>query len=249
MRSGFRNGCRTGWTILILGLCLIALSACGGDTESTSPQSGGQQQAEEGPDAPVSSGEPIKIGILTSQTGILEAYGHQMINGFEIGIDYATNGSRTVNGRPIEIIIRDTQTDPQVAVQQATELFEQEEIDLLVGAASSADTLAVLPLAEVYERIMIVEPAVADAITGSEWNPYIFRTGRNSSQDAVAGAAAIAGPGTRIAILAPNYAFGLDGAAAFKEAAEAIGAEIVLEEFPGSGCHRLYGQRAADHSG
>lgn len=178
------------------------------------------------------TGEPIKIGLLTSQTGILEAYGDQQIKGFEIGLEYATEGTNTVAGRPIEVIIRDTQTDPQVAVQQATELYENEEVDILIGAASSADTLAVLPLAEAYDRIMIVEPAVADAITGSEWNPNIFRTGRNSSQDAVAGAAAIAGPGVEIAILAPNYAFGLDGAEAFKEAAEALGAEIVLEEFP-----------------
>ena len=33
---------------------------------------------------------------------------------------------------------------------------------------------------------MVVEPAVADSITGSEFNEYIFRTGRNSSQDAYA---------------------------------------------------------------
>lgn len=199
-------------TIVLLLIAALSLSAC-------------SQGASSGSDT-------IKIGVLTSQTGILEAYGHQMIKGFEIGLDYATNGTREVNGKKIEVIIRDTQTDPQVAVQQATELYENENIDILVGAASSGDTLAVLPLAETYERIMIVEPAVADQITGSEWNPYIFRTGRNSSQDAVAGAAAIAGPGTKIAILAPNYAFGLDGAAAFKEAAEALGADIVLEEYP-----------------
>jgi branched-chain amino acid transport system substrate-binding protein len=195
------------------GLSLLALTACG-DNETASESS------------------PVKVGVLTSQTGLLEAYGNQMINGFEIGLDYATEGTREVEGREIEVILRDTQTDPQVAVQQATELFEDEEIDILVGAADSGDTLAVLPLAETYERIMVVEPAVADAITGEEWNPYIFRTGRNSSQDAVAGAAAIAEEGTRIAVYAPNNAFGLNGAEAFIDAAEDLGAEIVLEEYP-----------------
>lgn len=224
---------------LMVSLLLLLLAACGEtDTSSEAPEDTGNtgeqtvEDTDEGTEEAEITGDPIKIGILTSQTGILEAYGHQMIKGFEIGLDYATNGTRAVNGRPIEIIIRDTQTDPQVAVQQATELYENEEVDILVGAASSGDTLAVLPLAEVYERIMIVEPAVADSITGSEWNPYIFRTGRNSSQDAVAGAAAIASEGTNIAILAPNYAYGLDGAEAFREAAEALGANIVLEEFP-----------------
>jgi branched-chain amino acid transport system substrate-binding protein len=230
--------------LLFLSILLIfTLAACGGGSEtSTEPEEsasaetpaeaeGDSKETTEEP-AKEEPKEPIKIGVLTTKTGILEAYGNQMLKGFYIGLDYATNGTREINGRPIEVIEKDTQTDPQVAVQRATELFEDEKIDILVGSASSGDTLAVLPLAEVYEKIMIVEPAVADSITGSEWNPYIFRTGRNSSQDAVAGAAAIASPGTKIAILAPNYAFGIDGAAAFKEAAEALGAEIVLEEYP-----------------
>nr|WP_096190576.1 substrate-binding domain-containing protein [Evansella halocellulosilytica] len=203
------------WLIVLafMTTMILVLTACG-DQESSSEDS------------------PIKIGVLTSQTGLLEAYGNQMINGFEIGLDYATDGTREVEGREIELIVRDTQTDPQVAVQQATELYEDEEIDVLVGAADSGDTLAVLPLAEAYERIMVVEPAVADAITGEEWNPYIFRTGRNSSQDAVAGAAAIAEEGTKIAVYAPNNAFGLNGAEAFIDAAEDLGAVIVLEEYP-----------------
>jgi branched-chain amino acid transport system substrate-binding protein len=227
--------------LLLLSMILIfALAACGGgsetatkpeekastDTKDTTKSEDTQKKDSEEPK------EPIKIGVLTTKTGILEAYGNQMLKGFYIGLDYATNGTREINGHPIEVIEKDTQTDPQVAVQKATELFEDEKIDILVGSASSGDTLAVLPLAEAYQKIMIVEPAVADSITGSEWNKYIFRTGRNSSQDAVTGAAAIASAGTKIAIFAPNYAYGLDGAAAFKEAAEALGAEIVLEEYP-----------------
>lgn len=223
--------------LVLLSLLLVfSLAACGGNSGTSSePKESASSDTpkESGTTAPKEEPkEPIKIGVLTSQTGILEAYGNQMLKGFYIGLDYATNGTREIDGRPIIVIEKDTQTDPQVAVQRATELFEDDNIDILVGAASSGDTLAVLPLAEAYERIMIVEPAVADSITGEFWNPYIFRTGRNSSQDAVAGAAAIASPGKKIAILAPNYAFGLDGAAAFKEAAEALGAEIVLEEYP-----------------
>ena len=78
---------------------------------------------------------------------------------------------------------------------------------------------------------MVVEPAAADSITGADFNKYIFRSARNSSQDAVAGAAAIAKKGVKIATLAPDYSFGRDGVAAFKEAAEKLGAEIVREEY------------------
>ncbi|GIN84062.1 ABC transporter permease [Heyndrickxia sporothermodurans] len=173
----------------------------------------------------------IKIGVLASLTGALESYGKQTKQGFELGLDYATDGKREVNGKKIKVIYEDTETKPEVAVKKATKLLEEDGVDFLVGSSSSGDTLAVLPLAEEYEKIMVVEPAVADSITGSEFNKYIFRTARNSSQDAVAGAAAIAKPGVKIATLAPDYSFGRDGISAFKEAAEKLGAKITLEEY------------------
>jgi hypothetical protein len=78
---------------------------------------------------------------------------------------------------------------------------------------------------------LIVEPAVADSITGENWNRYIFRTSRNSSQDAISNAVALGGEGVTIATLAQDYAFGRDGVAAFREALEATGAEIAVEEY------------------
>ncbi len=82
-----------------------------------------------------------------------------------------------------------------------------------------------------FKKVLIVEPAVADSITGTDWNRYIFRTGRNSSQDAISNAVAIAKPGVSIATLAQDYAFGRDGVKAYKEAAEAKGAKVVHEEY------------------
>ncbi|WP_243355325.1 substrate-binding domain-containing protein [Bacillus litorisediminis] len=212
-------------------LVLFIASACASNTaqESPTPQNQGGNSNTDTPEG--GEKEPIKIGVLASMTGALESYGTQTTRGFELGIDYATDGTGEVAGRKIEVIIEDTETKPEVAVQKATKLLEEDEVDFLVGSSSSGDTLAVIGLAEEYEKIMIVEPAVADSITGSEFNPYIFRTARNSSQDAVAGAAAIAGEGVKIVTLAPDYSFGWDGVAAFKEAAEKLGAEIVLEEF------------------
>ncbi|RBW68339.1 substrate-binding domain-containing protein [Bacillus taeanensis] len=178
-----------------------------------------------------SGDDVIKIGLLASLTGPLEAYGNQTVRGFELGIDYATDGTKEVAGKKIEVIVEDTETQADVAVQKATRLLEEEGVDIIVGSSSSGDTLAVLPLMEEYEKVMIVEPAVADSITGANWNEYIFRTGRSSSQDAIAGAQAIADEGVKIATLAPDYAFGRDGVAAFKTAAEELGADIVTEEY------------------
>lgn len=219
------------WLLLLLAVLSLMMVACNGegakDISADDPASNDEGKGSEG-DA---GGGTIKIGVLASLTGALESYGKQTQRGFDLGIEYATNGSMEVNGKKIEIVYEDTETKPEVAVQKATKLLEDDKVDFLVGSSSSGDTLAVLPLAEEYEKIMVVEPAVADSITGSEFNDYIFRTGRNSSQDAYAAAAAIAGKGVKIATFAPDYSFGWDGVKAFKTAAEELGAEIVLEEY------------------
>lgn len=201
------------WGVSLVACALILSGCSAGDT------------------AEGNENDPIKIGVLASLTGALESYGKQTTRGFELGLEYATEGTMEVNGRKIEFIFEDTETKAEVAVQKATKLLEDDGVDFLVGSSSSGDTLAVLPLAEEYKKIIVVEPAVADSITGSEFNPYVFRTGRNSSQDAVAGAAAIAKKGVKIATLAPDYSFGQDGVAAFKEAAEKLGAEVIHEEY------------------
>jgi len=199
---------------------VFLLAACGG---------GGEKAKEKTAEAK----KPIKIGIATSLTGALESYGKQTINGFELGLDYATQGKKEVAGRPLQVVIEDTTTKPDVAKQKALKLLEEDKVDILVGSASSADALAILPLAQEYKRVMVVEPAVADSITGAQWNKYIFRTGRNSSQDALAVAAAIAASkaGATVAVLAQDYAFGRDGAAAFVKAGEQKGLKTVLQEF------------------
>ncbi|MGF6947991.1 branched-chain amino acid transport system substrate-binding protein [Neobacillus sp. B4I6] len=216
------KGNRGKWAILgLLIFVMMFASACSSDQSSSDSKDNGGSENK----------NPIKIGVLASKTGALEAYGKQTLRGFELGLDYATEGKLEVAGRKIEFIVEDTETKPEVAVQKATKLLEEDKVDFLVGSSSSADTLAVLPLAEEYQKIMVVEPAAADSITGSEFNKYMFRSARNSSQDAVAGAAAIAKKGVKIATLAPDYSFGRDGVAAFKEAAQKLGAEIVKEEY------------------
>jgi branched-chain amino acid transport system substrate-binding protein len=219
--------------LMLLILVLMMSAACGNSSNNTSSAPKEQKQPEQKQDKEGKTEEKktIKIGLLASKTGILEAYGKQTIRGFELGLEYATGGKMEVNGHKIEYIIEDTETKPDVAVLKATKLLEEDKVDFIVGSSSSGDTLAVLPLAADNKTIMVVEPAVADSITGSEWNKYIFRTGRNSSQDAVAGAAAIAGKGVKIATFAPDGAFGRDGVAAFKEKAISMGAEIVEEQY------------------
>jgi branched-chain amino acid transport system substrate-binding protein len=148
-----------------------------------------------------------------------------------MGLEYATGGTMEINGRKIQVIEKDTQLKPDLGKALLAEAYEDDEVDIAVGPVSSGVALAMLPVAEEYEKVLIVEPAVADSITGAKWNRFIFRTGRNSSQDAIANAVALGRPGVKIATLAQDYAFGRDGVAAFKEALQGTGADLVFEEY------------------
>lgn len=175
------------------------------------------------------AGKDIRIAHIYSKTGPLEAYGKQTQTGFMMGLDYATGGTFAVAGRKLVVIEKDDQGKPDVGKNLLAAAYGDDKADLAVGPTSSGVALALLPVAEEYKKILLVEPAVADSITGDKWNKYIFRTGRNSSQDAISNAVALDKPGVTIATLAQDYAFGRDGVKAFKDAVKK--AKIVHEEY------------------
>ena len=171
----------------------------------------------------------IRIAHVYSRTGPLEAYGKQTQTGLMMGLDYATGGTMMVNGKKIVVIEKDDQGKPDLGKSLLATAYSDDKADVAIGPSSSGVALALLPVAEEYKKILLVEPAVADSITGDKWNKYIFRTGRNSSQDAIANAVAFDQPDTSIAMLAQDYAFGRDGVKAFKGALKQ--AKIVHEEY------------------
>ncbi len=160
----------------------------------------------------------IRIAHVYGKTGPLEAYGKQTHTGLMMGLNYATGGTMTVNGKKLVVLEKDDQGKPDLGRSLLATAYADDKADLAVGTTGSGVALAMLPVAEEYRKILIVEPAVADSITGEKWNKYIFRTGRNSSQDAISNAVALDKPGTTIATLAQDWAFGRDGVKAFRDA-------------------------------
>ena len=181
------------------------------------------------PIAAIAQVKEIRIAHIHSKTGPLEAYGKQTATGFLMGLDYATEGTMMVAGKKLVVIEKDDQGKPDLGKSLLATAYADDKADLAVGPTSSGVALAMLPVAEEYKKILLVEPAVADSITGDKWNKYIFRTGRNSSQDAISNAVAQDKVGTTIATLAQDYAFGRDGVKAFREAVK--NAKIVHEEY------------------
>jgi branched-chain amino acid transport system substrate-binding protein len=202
----------------VLSMSML-LAGCG-NTETSSDKGGSDNKS------------PIKIGVVTSKSGALEAYGNQEINGLKLGIKYATDGKEEVNGRKIEVLVEDDAGKPDDGIKKARKLLEEDKVDILQGSANSSVALALAPLAEEYKKVFVVDPAAADEITGKNYNKYVFRTGRNLSQDAATGARyAVENLGKKFFHLAPDYVFGKSSTAAWKAAIVKSGGEVVQEEY------------------
>ncbi len=171
----------------------------------------------------------IRIAHIHSKTGPLEAYAKQTHTGLMMGLSYATGGTMTVAGKKIVVIEKDDQGKPDVGKSLLAAAYADDKVDLAIGPTASPVALAMLPVAEEYRKILLVEPAVADSITGDKWNKYIFRTGRNSSQDAAANAVALDNANNVIGVLANDNAFGRDAVKASKDFTKK--AKIVHEEY------------------
>ncbi len=175
--------------------------------------------------------QDLKVALIAGKTGPLEPYAKETETGFMMGLEYLTGGKMAINGRKLKVIVKDDQSKPDLGRTLLAEAYGDDKVDIAVGTSSSGSAIAMLPVALEYKKVLVVEPAVADAITGDKWNRYIFRTARNSMQDAMA--AAIVSPAGSYAFLAQDYAFGRDAVKAAKEALLATGgkAKVVHEEY------------------
>jgi len=120
--------------------------------------------------------DDIKIAHVYGKTGALEAYAKQSQIGLMLGLEYETGGTMEVNGNKLVVIEKDTQLKPDVGKAMLAEAYGDDDAAIAVGPVSSGVALALLPVAQEYQKILLVEPAVADSITGSAWNRYIFRS-------------------------------------------------------------------------
>lgn len=175
--------------------------------------------------------QDLKVALIAGKTGILEPYARETETGFMMGLEYLTGGRMEINGRKLKVIVKDDQSKPDQGRTLLAEAYDDDKVDIAVGTSSSGSAVAMLPIAAEYKKILVVEPAVADAITGAKWNKYIFRTARNSMQDGLAAASTF--KQGSVAFLAQDYAFGKDAVAAAREALRLTGskANVVHEEY------------------
>jgi branched-chain amino acid transport system substrate-binding protein len=183
-----------------LAASALALGACGDKEES----SGGG-----------SSGEPIKVAIMTHRSGALAPIGLDKEMGVKAGIAVATNGTNEIAGRPIEFVVPDDQSDPGQAPRIARQTLQQDKPDIVFGFDSSASALASAPIMADAGIPDIYTIAAADELTA--FSPTTFRTSRNATQEAKIGAETVGiKNGETFMIVAPDYAYGQSAAKAWE---------------------------------
>ncbi|MDO9589852.1 MAG: substrate-binding domain-containing protein [Microcella sp.] len=175
-------------------IAIVGLTVVGCAPTASEPEDGGADLA------------PVAVGIITSETGPLGAYGAAYLAGFDAGLDYATDGTGMVDGREIDLTISDDAGDTDTAVNIARDLIGQ-GVKIIAGTASSGIALALAEQAAQNQVLYISGPAAADAITGV--NDYTFRSGRQTFQDVATAGTFIGDPtGQKVVVFAQDTAFG-----------------------------------------
>ena len=181
-------------------------------------------------------GDPLKIGVLVPTSGVYAALGESIIDGMEL---YFAGVANTAGGREVELITEDEGSAPDVALQKARKLIEQDEVDLVAGIVSSGIALALHNYFEENEKFLIIANAGAAALTRDRRSPFIYRTSFTNWQPAwPMGAWAFENLGTRALISASDYAAGHEVVSAFRHGFEGAGGEVLnvqLTPFPNPG--------------
>ena len=211
-----------------LGLtAVLALSACApsdnDDTDDTPTDASTQDAGDDTDTDAEPAGDPIDVALITSTTGPLAAYGEAFVDGFEAGLDYATDGTGAVNGSELNINILDDGGDTDRAITAARDVIGQ-GYSIMTGTASSGVALALAEQAEQNQVLYVSGPAAADAVTGI--NDYTFRSGRQSLQDVATAGSFIDVDGASVLVLAQDNAFGQGNFAAVDAILGGAGAEV-----------------------
>lgn len=181
-------------------------------------------------------GEVLKIGQLSMLSGAMALYGQQQVRGFELGLEYMSGGQMDaegryiIAGRPVEVISKDTEGDPEKGVALALELIEKDGVELLQGPVSSSVAAALTTVAMENQIVLMVDPAASTFITGEYFNPYVFRTARTNFDDTLVIAKyLVENIGPTFAHIGIDNAFGQGSGAALAYSVEQFDGEVIAD--------------------
>jgi branched-chain amino acid transport system substrate-binding protein len=171
--------------------------------------------------------KPYKLGTIQPLSGPGAAGGKTALVGVEMAVD-RINKSGGVNGRPIDLVVADDESKPDVARRKAAKLVEEDKIDVQVGGFLSNICLACMPVWEEAKIVNMISVCLDTTLTTSKCNRYSFRPFDYAPAQAVAFAPYLVGKmGKKWHIVYTDYAWGQSTRDAYAEQIKKAGGEVV----------------------
>lgn len=219
----------------VLSLAMFA-TACGGGgggapigaPTTAEPAGETETTGEAAADGTELDGEPIKVGFLVDKTGPLADYGHAHELVGRAAVE-RINSEGGIEGRPLELVIADTESNPATAAPRARQLVESDGVDFLLGSNTSGVVLAVAAVADETETVYFPTAGGALLTTPENASRYVFDINTDVRQEAMGATNFIADnldADTWVTVVA-DYAWGWDQEQWFAELAGDAGLEVV----------------------
>ncbi|MFU1781889.1 ABC transporter substrate-binding protein [Haloarcula japonica] len=233
-----------------LGAGVVGLSGCVSDDSSMTEQDdsdGGMTDSGTNGGSGGGSTQTVSIGVLQPRAGDLKYYGDQALWGFLSGLAYKGetdppadpgSGEVTITAGDTEyrLLIRDTEFSADTAQTAATNLVENEDVDMLAGCASSAVASRVVTTVvnQAQVPIMLGPAASADITSNSETcSDLVYRASENTAMDARSGGKYVARETdvSSVYLFGADYSFGRAVVNNYRDVLESEGVDIVGERF------------------
>jgi branched-chain amino acid transport system substrate-binding protein len=171
--------------------------------------------------------KPYKIGTIQPLSGAGAAGGKTALVGVEMAVD-RINKSGGINGRPVELLVADDESKPDVARRKAEKLVVEDKIDAQVGGFLSNICLACMPVWEEARIVNMISVCLDTTLTTSKCNRYSFRPSDYAPAQAVAFAPYLVNKmGKKWHIAYSDYAWGQSTRNAYAEQIKKAGGEVV----------------------
>lgn len=220
---------RLGLLMSLGAAAALVLAACApaSSSDPTTPPAPAETSTgdETGDQAPAAAGGALKVGYISPITGNFAVAGQEMVDGWNL---YWEIYGDEVNGVKIETIVEDDAGNPEISLTKARKLVESDQVDVVVGPLLANTALAVASYTSSVGVPNLHPVAAADDLTQREANDLTLRTGSMSgSQMNFPGGEWAFEEGYRTAVtLCPDYAFGWESCAGFKQGFEKAGGEV-----------------------
>lgn len=181
--------------------------------------------------------EPVNVGVVMPLSGPNAQFGINSRNGIQLVADEINEagGIQSLGGAPINLVIADSTSNPTQAATVAQRMMSQDRVVAVLGAFASSLTLAISEVTE-RRRIPLLTMSFSDEITGRGFQ-HVFQIVSTGSQlgqatfDYTVALSEQAGsPLERIAIMYEDTAYGTSQAVGLRDAANAAGVEIVMDQ-------------------